>query len=390
MVRPDPLPEAGSVGCEQSEILVRTAPGKYAIGNQSPSVSRSCAGRDMWLICHSTTNGSCKHVISQVPHGFQFMRHTVRRLLLQFAAACLLMTPLFAADTVDRNGPGFDDTPGLEEPDLIATRASLRVMTFNIRWEGYSDGKFYSSGFARRKPLIIDVLRNFGADIIGLQEASAEQRAAIAPELPGFGMFPLPTGAGEECILYRLSRFDLRDSGHEELRGVPEIPGTNIGVRDFVWVHLHDRVTGKRFYVLSLHTDHRSNTRGRQLDGVLIGEWIRKREFPDPVILTGDFNGTPDKPRYLYLTGKKAYPDLNGATVRMPVPMLDTFTVANPAARYSGTGISGYRGYKNTDQIDYVFVPGGTNVIGSQIIYYQSNGSYPSDHFPLISEFELE
>lgn len=350
----------------------------------------SGAGRGGWSASHSEINGSGDLGCSWVSAGLQGMSYTIRRSLIQFLVFCLLVTPLFAAQTAVPNGTGVDSAPEVEDPGRVARRTSLRVMTFNIRWEGYSDGKFYNSGFTRRKPLILNVLREFDTDIIGLQEASAEQRAAIAPELPLFGMFPLPTGAGDECILYRLSRFDLRDSGHEELRSTPEIPGTNIGVRDFVWVYLHDRVTGKRFYLLNLHTDHRSNTRGRQLDGVLIGEWIRKREFPDPVILTGDLNGTPDKPRYLYLTGKKAYPDQNGATVRMPLPMLDTFTVANPDARYSGTGNSGYRGNKNTDQIDYVFVPGGTSVIGSQIIYYQSNGSYPSDHFPLLSEFELE
>ena len=161
-------------------------------------------------------------------------------------------------------------------------------------------------------------------------------------------------------------------------------------MRDFVWVYLQDRVSGKRFYVLSLHTDGRSSKRGRELDGVLIGEWIRNREFADPVILTGDFNGQPDQPRYLFLTGQRDYPGKDGETVSTPMPMLDTFTVANPSAPYTGTVNAGYRGEKNRDQIDYILVPRGTRVIGSSIIYYHANGSYPSDHFPLLSEFELE
>jgi endonuclease/exonuclease/phosphatase family metal-dependent hydrolase len=297
---------------------------------------------------------------------------------------------VFAAQIMDRPGISEGDVQDTEDPGLIVSRTSLKVMTFNIRWQGYDNKKFVHSGFARRKPLILDVLTKFDADIIGLQEASIQQRAAIAPEIPGFGMFPLSTEAGGDCILYRLSRFVLKDSGHEILRRVPEKPGTNIGVRNFFWVYLHDRSSDKRFYVLNLHTDHRSSKRGRQLDGVLIGEWIRNRKFSDPVILTGDFNGTPDKPRYLYLTGQRAYPGVDGKTVRMPMPMLDTFTVANPNARYSGTINSGLRGKKNRNQIDYVFVPRGSKVIGSKIIYYRVNGSYPSDHFPLLSEFELK
>lgn len=318
------------------------------------------------------------------------MKHSILLLLIQYVATCLWASSVIAAEVMVRPLASEGGMQEAVDPGNAVNRATLKVMTFNIRWQGYDDGKFYDSGFARRKALVLDVLTDFGADIIGLQEASIEQRAAIAPELPGFGMFPLPVNTGEECILYRSSRFTLMDSGHEDLRRVPERVGTNIGVRDFVWVYLHDRISGKRFYVLSLHTDHRSSRRGRQLDGVLIGKWIGSREFPDPVILTGDFNGTPDKPRYMYLTGQRTYPDNNGIAASMPMPMLDTFKVANPDARYSGTTNTGYRGKKNRNQIDYVFVPRGSRVIGSRIIYYHVNGSYPSDHFPLITELELK
>jgi endonuclease/exonuclease/phosphatase family metal-dependent hydrolase len=312
-------------------------------------------------------------------------------LLIQLAAICACTYPVHVADTIEGSGTGTGNLQQGTDLESAADHTRLGVMTFNIRWEGRGDdGRFYDSGFVHRKPLVLDVLTKFSADIIGLQEASIEQRAALAPGLPGFGMFPLPVRAGDECILYRLDRFDLRDSGHEIIRREPEKVRTNIGVRDFVWVYLQDRISGKRFYVLSLHLDHRSSKRARQLDGVLIGEWIKNREFVDPVILTGDFNGKPDEPRYLYLTGQRAYSGEDGAAVSMPMPMLDTFAVANPHARYPGTSNADYSGTKNTKQIDYVFVPTGSRVIGSAIIYYHTDGSYPSDHFPVLSEFELE
>ena len=323
-------------------------------------------------------------------HGFRIMRVTILLLLIQYTATCLWASSLFAAEAVGQSGTSGGVARVTQEAGQTASRTSLRVMTFNIRWQGQDGDHFVNSGFAFRKPLILAVLRKFDTDVIGLQEASIEQRAALAPSLPGFGMFPLPTESGDECILYRLNRFDLGDSGHEYLRRAPEKPGTNIGVRNFFWVYLHDRVSGKRFYVVSLHTDHRSSRRGRELDAVLLGDWIRKRKFADPVILAGDFNGTPDKPRYLYLTGQKAYPDEHGNKVAMPMPMLDTFAAANPNARYTGTVNPGYRGEKNSTQIDYVFVPEGTKVIDSRIIYYHMNGSYPSDHFPVLSEFEWQ
>ena len=318
------------------------------------------------------------------------MRFIIFLLLIHCAVTFLPTNYVFAAESVDRPGTVEGDVLKTDQPGQMVSRTSLKVMTFNIRWQGQDADNFVDAAFEDRKPLVVDVLMKFDADVIGLQESSIEQRAALAPKLTGFGMFPLPVEAGDECILYRLKRFDLKASGHEDLRRVPEQAGTNIGVRDIVWVYLQDRVTGKTFYVLNLHADHRSSERGRQLDGVLIGEWIRKREFPAPVILTGDFNGQPDQPRYLYLTGQRAYPGEDGIPVKMPMPMLDTFAEANPNARYPGTVNPGYRGKKNTTRIDFVFVPLGVKVIDSKIIYYNVHGSYPSDHFPLFSEFELE
>lgn len=312
-------------------------------------------------------------------------------LLIPTLVSCQWSNTLYEAEIPDLAATGKSDVQATVDSESTSSHSRLRVMTFNIHWEGHDvDGKYFDTGFVHRKPLVLDVLKKFDADIIGLQEASIEQRTAIAPELTAFGMFPLPAEDGDECILYRLDRFDMREAGHEYLRRKPEKAGTNIGVRDFVWVYLQDQISGERFYVLNLHLDHRSSQRGRELDGVLIGEWIKKRKFKDPVILTGDLNGTPEKPRYLYLTGQRAYPDGNGITVKMPMPMLDTYKVANPHAQYPGTTNSGYRGKKNGNQIDYVFVPSGAEVIDSKIIHYDANGSYPSDHFPLLSEFVLK
>jgi len=317
--------------------------------------------------------------------------HYILLLVLPLVVSCMDATHLHPAGFFVQAREGAANNEAGTEPGSGAKRASLRVMTFNIRWEGVDvSGGYVNSGFARRKPVILDVLTQDAIDIIGLQEASIEQRTMLAPGLPGFGMFPATDRAGDECILYRLDRFDLIDSGHEDLRREPEQAGTNIGVRDFVWVYLQDRTSGKRFYVLNLHADHRSFDRGRQLDGVLIGEWIRKRRFADPVVVTGDFNGGPNQPRMLYLTGQQSYPDEGGTAASMPMPMLDSFTMANPDAEYTGTTNSNFTGRKNGSQIDYILVPRGTRIIDSHIIYYNINGFYPSDHFPLVSEFELE
>ena len=312
-------------------------------------------------------------------------------MLFLVAMSACTVKPVTETDTGIRPDSGAGNIQRSSITGDFTGRQTLRVMSFNIRWQGHdNENKFIDSGFALRKSLVLDVLTGFDADIIGLQEASNEQRTVLMPGLSGFGMFPAPSEDGDECILYRLDRFNLLGSGHESLRTEPEIAGTNIGVRDFVWVHLQDRSSGKHFYVLTIHLDHRSSERGRQLDGILLGEWIRQRSSSDPVILTGDFNGGPGMPRYLYLTGQHTYVDKDGESVSMSTPMLDTFTLANPDTLYTGTVNPNFSGRKNRSQIDFVFVPKGSTVIGSDIIYYNADGVYPSDHFPLLSEFELK
>ena len=319
---------------------------------------------------------------------------TIVRIILLLAllslTACVPSNSVLVSQGKERSGTREDAESMPAGSIYPVTRTRLKVVTFNIRWQGCYNGEYIDSGFVRRKPLVLEVLRESGAGIIGLQEASIEQRAQIAAELTGFGMYPSPAEAGDEGILYRLDRFVLTDSGHEFVRRMPEVPGTNIGVRDFVWVNLQDRFSGKRFYVLNLHLDHRSSVRGRQLDGVRVGEWMRKRRSDDPVVLVGDFNGNPADPRYLYLTGQRSYPGDDGIIVGTPMPMLDTFREANPDAQFTGTINSGFKGVKNRTQIDYVLVPAGSRVLDSRIIYYHKDGAYPSDHFPLESEFELQ
>ena len=41
-------------------------------------------------------------------------------------------------------------------------------------------------------------------------------------------------------------------------------------------------------------------------------------------------------------------------------------------------------------KIDHVFVPKGTKVLDAAIIYDNEEGRYPSDHYPVIGEFELK
>jgi endonuclease/exonuclease/phosphatase family metal-dependent hydrolase len=48
-----------------------------------------------------------------------------------------------------------------------------------------------------------------------------------------------------------------------------------------------------------------------------------------------------------------------------------------------------FKGTRQGNKIDYVFVPQGTKVLEAEILYDNVNGRYPSDHYPVTASFVL-
>ena len=50
--------------------------------------------------------------------------------------------------------------------------------------------------------------------------------------------------------------------------------------------------------------------------------------------------------------------------------------------------MSKFKGRNKGIHIDYIFVTDNLSIKSTQILTYNENGKYPSDHYPLISEVE--
>ncbi len=95
----------------------------------------------------------------------------------------------------------------------------------------------------------------------------------------------------------------------------------------------------------------------------------------DPVIVTGDFNVTPDNPVYPILT--RALQDLRAHAAEPPNGPEETFhgfTVERDAP--------GRR-------IDYVFASPGVQGVRYSTLTDQYYGHYPSDHVPVLADVRL-
>ena len=114
-----------------------------------------------------------------------------------------------------------------KNPHEQAEPLDIRVMTFNIRTGLAEDGE---NGWDLRKTSVCDVIREYGPDVLGVQEACRFQLDEFNTHLPEYGEIGIGRDGGTNgeysAILYRKQRFDVEDSGTFWLsnRCIPNIP----------------------------------------------------------------------------------------------------------------------------------------------------------------------
>ncbi len=250
----------------------------------------------------------------------------------------------------------------------------LRVMTFNIRYGTAPDGE---DQWSKRKGLVFGVLGKHQPDVVGLQEALRFQIEEILAAVPGYSFLGVGRddgkAAGEHtAILYRTDRLKVSRHGDFWFSDTPDVPGSkhwgNRITRLCTWARFEsqDQQVFRPFYVFNLHLDHQSQP-SREKSVQLLLRRIQDRTPQDPVIVTGDFNAG----------------ETNPAIKQMKASFHDTFRMLHADA----ADVVTFNGFKSlptgTDKIDYVFVDSSIPVGDAAIVRDQTDGHYPSDHFPV-------
>ena len=218
------------------------------------------------------------------------------------------------------------NAPAAEEEPQI----TLTVLTFNIMWEenGVRAGNFSLPVWKDRATTVAKLIEDSNADIIGLQEASSEQRENLQHLLPSYALIHHEATNNTNPILFRTGRFHKIDSGAFVLNKNPEIEGTNIGVRSSNWANLKDRQTGQPLWIYNLHLDHRSKGPTRQISAVrLIQPTATHR---GAVIVTGDFNCSENSPTMNFLHGNVPLDNDDGNLVTNQRPMVTAYKFVHP------------------------------------------------------------
>ncbi|OHB66260.1 MAG: hypothetical protein A2V70_04910 [Planctomycetes bacterium RBG_13_63_9] len=272
----------------------------------------------------------------------------------------------------------------------------LSVMTFNIRYSAAADGP---NRWPLRREMVVEVVRRFDGDFVGVQEAMPDQVAYLREKLPEYGLIVRsrlkdPNEGEAVPLLYqsRRWRLDEQQQGTFWLSDTPEVPASttwgNTIPRICTWGRFVQTESGRAVCVYNTHFDHLSEP-SRQKSAELLAQRIAGRKSPDPVILTGDFNCREASVAIRFLQGSsKDTPAGLGVPDKPPLKLVDTFRLRCPGEAQVGT-FGGFRGDRDGAKIDYVFALPGVKVVDAEIVHFNQDGRYPSDHYPVTARMVI-
>ena len=276
----------------------------------------------------------------------------------------------------------------LSGPDVVAQKtASIRVMTYNIRYENQWDTGAIS--WASRKDFILSTIQFHKADIIGMQEVLHSQLQFFDSSLKDFSHVGVGREDGKEKGEYAPVFFnaDLFEQLKDSVFWLSPTPGqVSKGwdaelERICTWVKLKDRRNGKIFYVFNTHFDH-IGVKAREESAGLILYQVKRIAGDAPVILTGDFNTAEETVPIQVLTGKAGQNNFF---------LFDAMRISKLPHHGSVKTFCGFNLKDGVigDRIDYIFVTKNVSVLSHATLTDFTGDHFPSDHFPVMSEVRV-
>ena len=267
--------------------------------------------------------------------------------------------------------------------------STIKLMTYNLK---FASPTFEPSWKVRRE-MQVDMIRKYSPDIIGTQEGLKEQVDYLMDHLPEYVVIGEGRKGGDDdehmAIFFKRDKFRLREMGSFQLSKTPEVIGSgpSVNPRLVTWARLAiiKRPTGEEvdphpmnyrghwedtqeFYVFNTHYfDRRDQSLARLNASKLImerinslnrfGEWTAER----PLFVMGDFNCKPGSAPYNVFVGEEMSDD--------PYFLDDTIEGGN--------------------EIDWILYKGNVKVLKYEEVDYNVDGTYPSDHNPIYTEFRF-
>jgi endonuclease/exonuclease/phosphatase family metal-dependent hydrolase len=139
------------------------------------------------------------------------------------------------------------------------------------------------------------------------------------------------------------------------------------------WGEFRHRKSGRRFHFYNTHFAHRgSDNLARVESARVLAERLKRLPPQTDVILTGDFNTDLGSEPYQVLKAE----------------LSDAYELAASKKGPVGT-FHGFKGTPGTQRIDWILFRGKLKPVSIETLTDNKDNRYPSDHFPVIAEFQL-
>ena len=260
----------------------------------------------------------------------------------------------------------------------FSLKNEITVLSYNIRYDNPNDGE---NQWKYRKERVANYIKEIKPDIIGMQEVLDPQLVFLDLSLTEFSF----VGVGREDgktkgeyspILYNSNRLTLLQTDTFWLSETPKVISVGWDAaleRICTYAQFKHKETGQKFWVFNTHFDHIGEL-ARIQSAKLIHQKIKMLNTNNfPVIITGDFNLTPDTaPIKIF---QNAYVDV----------MQKTPTNANNYGTFTGFD----KLSNGEERIDYIFQKGLKTLKSTHIWLKTTSGGWASDHHPVQAIFSF-
>jgi endonuclease/exonuclease/phosphatase family metal-dependent hydrolase len=256
---------------------------------------------------------------------------------------------------------------------------NIQIITYNIRFSNPADG---INAWTNRSKEVIALLEFHQPDVFGLQEALIGQIEDIQAKLPKIKWVGVGRDDGKKSgefspLFYNAEKYNAVKQGWFWLSATPDKPGLGWDAacnRVCTWILLETNKSDRRFMVFNTHFDH-LGTQARTESAILILRKIKELNKENlPVILTGDFNLTPEHAPIAILT--KELKDSRSISKKAPYGPNGTFNNFEFNSPLK-------------ERIDYIFVNDQVEVKQYAVLSDSKDQRYPSDHLPVFVNLEM-
>ncbi len=260
------------------------------------------------------------------------------------------------------------------------TSFELDVMTFNIRTAEGQDG---DNVWPRRKELVVQTMRAFDPDVLGLQEALTVQIDFLQSEMPEYRWLGVDRGLNGGVglseatpIFYKYQVLVPLESGTFWLADDPNPPAQlGRGSRIVTWARFLHLETHRQVYVYNTHFTIRGGPRQIQ-SAEQINAHIAKLPPESAVVLMGDFNALAETSETWHAATRDGLRDAWVVAEKQEGPPLTSNGFGPPQEG-------------RESRIDWVLVGGPVTVERAVTVLHSVDGRWPSDHYPVAVELVI-